>query len=53
MNIFLYDNAPHFPELTTFPHHKHLADGRVSDAKIPTIEMVLNEIAGSISKQRI
>ncbi len=22
--IFRYDNAPHFPNLDSFPHHKHL-----------------------------
>ena len=22
--IFRYDNTPHFPNLKTFPHHKHL-----------------------------
>lgn len=22
--VFRYDNTPHFPELKTFPHHKHL-----------------------------
>ena len=22
--IFRYDNSPHFPEIETFPHHKHV-----------------------------
>ena len=22
--IFRYDNAPHHPEIVTFPHHKHI-----------------------------
>jgi hypothetical protein len=22
--IFRYDSTPHFPDLPTFPHHKHL-----------------------------
>ena len=26
---FRYDNAPHHQELPNFPHHLHLADGRV------------------------
>ncbi len=24
--IFRYDSTPHFPELPSFPHHKHLPD---------------------------
>jgi hypothetical protein len=24
--IFRYDSTPHFPDLSTFPHHKHLTD---------------------------
>lgn len=22
--IFRYDNAPHYPNITSFPHHKHM-----------------------------
>lgn len=28
--IFRYDNAKHFPELPTFPHHKHTPEGVVA-----------------------
>jgi hypothetical protein len=28
--IFRYDNTPHFPDLLSFPHHKHLADQVIS-----------------------
>lgn len=24
--LFRYDNAPHYPEITTFPHHKHVVN---------------------------
>lgn len=24
--IFRYDNAPHHPEVPTYPHHKHIRD---------------------------
>ena len=24
--LFRYDNTPHFPELNSYPHHKHLPD---------------------------
>nr|WP_253881088.1 MULTISPECIES: DUF6516 family protein [Microcystis] len=23
--VFRYDSTPHFPNLSTFPHHKHLS----------------------------
>ena len=35
-----WDNAPHYPDLPTFPHHCHLPDGTViaSDAMdLPTV----------------
>jgi hypothetical protein len=25
--VFRYDNEPHYPELATFPHHKHVSGG--------------------------
>ncbi|MCS6804453.1 MAG: DUF6516 family protein [Acidobacteriota bacterium] len=48
--IFRYDNAPHFPALSTFPHHKH--DGHeytVVAASPPDLQAVLNEIQGLIA----
>ena len=32
--VFRYDNAPHFPTLDNFPHHKHLPDKVDSTKKI-------------------
>jgi hypothetical protein len=43
--LFRYDNTPHFPELTNFPHHKHLESG-VADCEKPSIPQVLDEAAG-------
>jgi hypothetical protein len=40
--LFRYDNAPHFPDLASFPHHKHLPDDTVESEK-PTIFQVLKE----------
>ncbi|BBD63199.1 hypothetical protein NIES2109_60490 (plasmid) [Nostoc sp. HK-01] len=40
--VFRYDNTPHFPNLSTFPHHKHLPDDVISSAK-PEITQVLKE----------
>ncbi len=40
--IFRYDNAPHFPELELFPHHKHLPD-KVFGVNKPSIIDVIQE----------
>lgn len=40
--LFRYDNAPHFPDLATFPHHKHLPNGTVACVK-PSIFAVFKE----------
>jgi len=43
--IFRYDNTPHFPMLSSFPHHKHLSDGiSVVACAAPTLAQVLAEI---------
>ncbi len=41
--IFRYDSTPHFPNLSTFPHHKHLPDDVISCEK-PKITQVLKEV---------
>ncbi len=41
--IFRYDNTPHFPHLTNYPHHKHLRDGVVPSCK-PDIENMVEEV---------
>ncbi len=41
--IFRYDNARHYPELATFPHHKHTIQN-VIEAK----ELNLNEVLAEI-----
>ncbi|MDH2915908.1 MAG: DUF6516 family protein [Gallionella sp.] len=40
--IFRYDNTPHFPDLPSFPHHKHLRDAVVATGK-PDLLDVLKE----------
>ncbi|HAI68839.1 MAG TPA: hypothetical protein DCM38_05295 [Gammaproteobacteria bacterium] len=42
--IFRYDNAPHFPKIPTYPHHKHTDRKKVEAAQPPDINEVLNEI---------
>jgi len=41
--IFRYDNAPHHPEIVTFPHHKHLPAG-LSENAAPNFADVFTEI---------
>lgn len=44
--IFRYDNAPHYPDIDTFPHYKHaISDVKASDE--PSLSGVLTEIARS------
>jgi hypothetical protein len=41
--IFRYDSTPHFPHLSSFPHHKHLPDNVIA-CKKPYIAEVLQEV---------
>ena len=41
--IFRYDNTPHFPDLKSFPHHKHLQN-QVEDSDEPLILTVIKPI---------
>lgn len=40
--LFRYDNTPHFPALSSFPHHKHLPNDVIASVK-PTIFQVIKE----------
>ena len=40
--VFRYDNAPHFPSLDNFPHHKHLPD-KVDPPKKKSLVDVVKE----------
>lgn len=46
--VFRYDNAPHFPNLPTAPHHKHLGEKDVFAAEAPDLQSVLKEIEALI-----
>jgi hypothetical protein len=48
--LFRYDNAKHFPELSTFPHHKHLPQNTI-ESEEPEIEEILMEIESVILKK--
>jgi hypothetical protein len=41
--IFRYDSTPHFPDLPSFPHHKHLPDIVITSEK-PSLIAVLQEV---------
>lgn len=41
--IFRYDNSPHFPDIVTYPHHKHVGS-TVEPAQVPDLSEVLREI---------
>ena len=40
--MFRYDNTPHFPDLPSYPHHKHLSDAVIAASK-PDLLDVLQE----------
>jgi len=41
--IFRYDNTPHYPNIVTFPNHKHLPDSVIESVK-PSLGDAVNEI---------
>ncbi|MGB0387796.1 MAG: toxin-antitoxin system TumE family protein [Ardenticatenaceae bacterium] len=43
--VFRYDNAPHHPQIHTFPHHKHVGPAdTLMPSEEPTLAQVLAEI---------
>lgn len=46
--VIRWDNAPHFPKLSNFPHHKHLSDSSVEESYDIPLEDVLQYIAHRI-----
>lgn len=49
--LFRYDNAPHHPEIATFPHHKHTSSGKVIPTDQPTLGQILSEIEQILSAE--
>lgn len=41
--VLRYDSTPHFPDLPTFPHHKHCVDSVIACEK-PDLLVVLSEV---------
>jgi hypothetical protein len=49
--VFRYDNAPHHPEITTHPHHKHIGPtDRLAPADQPSLSQILAEVEGWLDK---
>jgi hypothetical protein len=48
--LFRYDNAPHHPEVETFPHHKHNL-GNIEASREPSLDSVLLEILRIIQEE--
>jgi hypothetical protein len=49
--VFRYDNSPHFPDLPTAPHHKHLPGDKVVASQPPTLAGILREIEEILQKE--
>ena len=49
--VFRYDNAPHHPEIITFPHHKHLSE-KIVPSTFPSLKDILNEISAIIISEK-
>jgi len=49
-HVFRYDNAPHHPDLATFPHHKHIGPHEtVAASERPSLNQVFGEIERILS----
>jgi len=45
------DNAPHHPEIVTYPHHKHIGpEDRLAPADQPSLSQILAEVAGRLEQ---
>jgi len=49
--LFRYDNTPHYPDLRSFPHHKHLAD-KVISSKKPSPQSAILEAAQKLKEHQ-
>jgi len=47
--VFRYDNAPHHPQISTFPHHKHVG-AKILPAVEPDFSRVLDEAVAFITE---
>lgn len=51
--VFRYDNAPHHPEVSTHPHHKHIGPkDTLAESPEPTLAQILAEIEPLLAPAR-
>jgi hypothetical protein len=49
--IFRYDDAPHYPEISTYPHHRHVGDFATARETIePSAPPSLLDVLGEIER---
>lgn len=48
--VLRYDSTPHFPDLPTFPHHKHCVESVIACEK-PDLLAVLSEVNEWLNSQ--
>jgi hypothetical protein len=49
--VFRYDNAPHHPEIITYPHHKHIGpQDRLAPTDQPSLSQIMAEVAVWLEK---
>lgn len=41
--VFRYDNMPHHPHLSSFPHHKHIKN-KIIESQEPELILIIKEI---------
>lgn len=41
-----WDNAAHYPHISTFPHHRHTRDGKIEATPSMDISQILQNIVG-------
>jgi hypothetical protein len=43
--VFRYDCSPHYPDLATFPHHKHVGEAETAEEHpLPTLRGIVEEV---------
>jgi hypothetical protein len=50
--IFRYDCTPHFPDIPSFPHHKHTSDA-VLAAERPDIISIIMEVINHLGTMQL
>jgi hypothetical protein len=48
--IFRYDDAPHYPEIETFPHHKHIGESVIASDR-PDLTGLIEDIHRFLSNR--